>query len=163
MTAIGGGGGGGISSQDHLVSNDAFFVHHHNERDWVFGVMERLESAYAGLRCLSIEQEDLVLGLRGDKNTTLYNKIYEGVRRSRRTVVVLSPDFLSDVWMNVSDMKLLTTESTQRNLAVLMLTKCDIPNALFDVTYIDAQDDEWWQKLISYLLRSGICTHALCT
>lgn len=160
---------------------DAFFVHHSSQREWVFGVMERLESSpSAGLRCLSVDQDDdpsaglsaaveegaagaaVAAGIGG---STLFNRIHDGARRSRRTLVVLSPEFLSDVWISVSDMTELTSAEEvafqwrrrRSNITVLMVRRCDVPSALFDADYIDVEADDWWTKLVAQLRRSGAC------
>jgi len=84
----------------------------------------------------------------------MYQKIDHGIRTSLKTVLVLSPDFLNDIWNNVSDIKILAGPNYQlieRDLVAVMLQRCDVPGMLFDVAYVDALNSDWWPGMIGLL------------
>jgi len=75
------------------------------------------------------------------------------MRTSLRTVLVVSRQFVSDIWPCVSDMKRLRDAARRHDGDVVVLvveSSCDVPRCLLDLpAFVDASshDDRWWQKL----------------
>ena len=89
-----------------------------------------------------------------------------GMKTSSRTVLVLSSQFVSDIWPCVSDMKSLSDASRRCDSAIIVVlveSSCDVPRCLLDLSaFVDASChyDHWWQKLISLIAapHNGIIT-----
>lgn len=127
----------------------AFFLYHNNDRDWVLNVMEKLESPTLGFKCCCHER-DL------DCSLSLPQAVLYGMKNSVKTVVVLSPDFVSSTWSScevvVSELDIM---AIQRDLLLVMLQDCDMPNLVTDLPYIDASKRDWWTKLLATLALPG--------
>ena len=72
-----------------------------------------------------------------------------GVRTSGRTVLVLSRQFVDDIWPCVADVKAL---SGRHVIVLLTDSSCDVPRGLLELaTLVDAsshhRDLHWWHTL----------------
>lgn len=94
------------------------------------------------LRCCSSERDlDPAEPYSGDV-------IENGMKKSLRTVVVISPDFLNKTWILVERL------FANNEALVVRLQKCDLPASLADFRCIDAVfEKDWWWKLVK-----AICT-----
>ncbi|ELU15394.1 hypothetical protein CAPTEDRAFT_224550 [Capitella teleta] len=128
-----------------------FFVYHQNDRDWVLNVMEKLEMPAFGFKCCCHERDF-------DAQTSLKQTVHYGIKHSLKTVIVLSPDFVTETWCDSdSESQLLTDMDIaliQKDVITVMLQECDMPNSLMDVAWIDAAVEDWWGKLVSQLCAS---------
>ena len=78
-----------------------------------------------------------------------------GMRTSSKTVLVLSRQFLTDIWPCLSDMKSLSAMKSYQSgdsslIVILTDSSCDVPRCLLDwSSFVDAccHYDHWWQKL----------------
>jgi hypothetical protein len=91
-----------------------------------------------------------------------FQAVTRGIRSSSKTVFVLSPEFLADVWACISDVKPLADPNgvlIQRDAAVIVVGRCDVPRVLFDAAYMDAfspqADQSWWPALIRFVTQTG--------
>lgn len=103
---------------------DVFVSYNAADQDWVATVLlPRLEEA--GLR-VAVDYRDFVVG------KPLIENIEAAVDASRRTIVVLSPDWVASEW-NAFEALLLRTEdpaATRRKLLPLRLRPCELPAGL---------------------------------
>ena len=126
-----------------------FFLYHNNDRDWALSVMEKLESSTLGFRCCCHER-DLMSSL-SQPQGLLY-----GVKNSLKTVVILSPDFVSATWQNLEGlMSELDAVSLQKDVIAVMVQDCEVPTMLSDLPYIDSNSTGWWTKLLARLALPG--------
>ncbi len=138
---------------DHLQFH-AFFLYHHNDRDWVLNVMERLESPMLGFRCCCHERDF-------DFRASYRQTVHYGLKHAAKTVIVLSPDFVTNTWCQ-SDCQLLSEMDillVQKDLITVLLQECDAPESLNDVRCIDAAQEDWWGRLLAHLVSTGRCCH----
>jgi len=88
------------------------------------------------------------------------------MKTSSRTVLVLSRQFVSDIWPCVSDMKALSDTARRRDRAIIVVlteTSCDVPRCLLDLSaFVDVcrHYDHWWSTLACLITAShnGITT-----
>src|SRR5688572_192753 len=68
-----------------------FFSYCYEDRDWVIEMVDRLESAEYGFRCCFADR-DFDLGI------PVFQNITKCIHTSKRTVIVMSPEFLQSPW-----------------------------------------------------------------
>ncbi len=126
-----------------------FFLYHANDRDWVLNVIEKLESPTLGFKCCCPER-DLSANL-SQPQGVLY-----GMKNSMKTVMILSPEFVSSTWgcceVIVSEVDLI---SLQKEFVLLMLQECELPNTISELTYVKANRHGWWTMFLARLALPG--------
>lgn len=103
---------------------DVFISYAAADRDWVSTVLlPRLEAA--GLK-VAIDYRDFLVG------SPLLQNIEDMVAACRRTIVVLSPEWLASEWNAFEALLLRTADpaATRRKLLPLRLRPCELPDAL---------------------------------
>ena len=123
-----------------------FFLYHSNDHDWVVDVAEKLEGPALGFKCCCMER-DL------DSKLSLFQVTQYGIHNSRKTVLVLSSDFVGELW-NSTDPPLLSERDVllvHKDLVLLLMQDCDIPTVLGDLVYVDTGQEDWWTQLVARL------------
>ncbi|KAK2165345.1 hypothetical protein NP493_1371g00028 [Ridgeia piscesae] len=132
-----------------------FFVYHHNDRDWVMGVQERLQSPAFHFRCCSQEYGVDACSVRSSlvRDETRY-----AMQRASKTAILLSRDFVSDAWCDAYEAPLLTEDDLATmagDLLLILLQDCRVPPSLIDLPCVDPRDEDWWTKLLGHLCETG--------
>jgi formylglycine-generating enzyme required for sulfatase activity len=110
---------------------DAFISYSHHDKDWVQGwLLPRLEQA--GLR-ICIDFRDFEPGL-----PSLVN-MENAVERSRKTLIVLTPDWVASEWTTFESLLIQTDDPAgrQRRMIPLLLKPCQPPKRIAMLTYLD--------------------------
>lgn len=121
------------ASQPQTITDtyDVFISYSHQEQDWVRAqLLPRLEQS--GLR-VCIDDRDFEIGVPGLIN------MERAVEQSRRTLLVLTPNWIAGEW---TDFEALLTQTgdpvgRRRKLIPLLLEPCQLPQRLAMLTYID--------------------------
>ncbi len=128
---------------------DVFISYSSKDKAWVRGeLLQRIEKA--GLKVF-IDFRDFTRG------APTISEIERGVRVCRKTLLVLTPDYVRSEWCEYENLVLQTLGPANRDLRLLPLLKmkCDLPVRINYLTYIDATDgadlDLAWQQLLKSL------------
>lgn len=126
---------------------DAFISYSSKDLSWVKNVLlRRLEDN--GLK-VCIDYRDFIPGSWSIKN------IEQAVLTSRKTLLVITPNYLESTWTEFEAMLVQTTDPTNQQLRFLPLfkEKCDLPLRLASLTYLNfanPEDEELeWERLLS--------------
>jgi hypothetical protein len=110
---------------------DAFIIYSHHDKEWVQGwLLPQLEAA--GLR-ICIDFRDFEPGL-----PSLVN-IENAVEHSRKTLIVLTPDWVKSEWTTFEGLLIQTGDPAGRRARMipLMLKPCKPPKRIAMLTYLD--------------------------
>ncbi|XP_070566980.1 uncharacterized protein [Ptychodera flava] len=122
-----------------------FFSYSSKDKEWVIQTAERLERE-CGIEC-SYDSKDFI----GGKAIT--SNIMNCIKMSRKTVLVLSPDFLRSPWCGY-EMQIVLREHLFREQKVVipvLLHDCIIPDFISHLTYLEVQDPQFWEKFLEIL------------
>ena len=129
---------------------DVFFSHCREDREWVINFLLRLESPEYGLKCCFADR-DFDLGVPVLQNIT------KCIHSNRRTVIVMSPEFVESSWCSFETRIImeLDIDARQRLLIPVMLRPCRIPEFIGRLTYIEADNEHFWTRFIDALIDRG--------
>jgi len=82
-----------------------------------------------------------------------------GIKTSSRTVIVLSRQFLTDIWPCMSDVPALRGDTSCRHTSEIIVvivnkSQSDVPPSLLDQSVVvdaSCHYDQWWHKLTSLI------------
>ena len=135
-------------SQQSDYRYDVFISHSTADEEWVsFWLMPRLEGA--GLR-VAARYRDSVAGM-----PTITN-IERMIQASRRTVAVITPDWLRNDWNALEDVLVRTLDpaARKRKLIPILLKTCDdLPASLAQLDVIDLRAERRWVEEMKRLTR----------
>ncbi|MDY6874679.1 MAG: TIR domain-containing protein [Chloroflexota bacterium] len=126
---------------------DVFISYSQADREWVNEwLLPRLEQA--GLRA-AVDYRDFTIGMPRIEN------IERAVESSRRTVVILTPDWLASEWNGFEALLLRTTDpaARQRKLLPVLLKPCELPDLIASLEKADLTVERHWEKQIKRLTR----------
>ncbi len=128
---------------------DVFISYSSKDKAWVRGdLLHTLEKH--GLR-VCIDFRDFRPGAPSIK------EIERAILTSRKTLLILTPDYLASQWTEFENLLLQTLEPSNQNLRLIPLLKarCDLPLRLKFMTYVNFVDpDDWdiaWRQLLTAL------------
>ncbi|ELU08653.1 hypothetical protein CAPTEDRAFT_228275 [Capitella teleta] len=128
--------------QFHVV-----FISHSNDLQWLSKVIQKAQSPPYCFRCACLHQDSF-------SKSSLLRSVHHSLKSASKTVLVLTRDFIRDVWL-LSDMQLLSEMHvilTNPNLVLLHTESCDIPKALSELCTIDTYNNlNWWSELLTQL------------
>ncbi len=134
---------------DEAYQYDIFISYSSKDKDWVRGELLRaLEER--GLRVI-IDFRDFRPGAPSIK------EIERAVLTSRKTLLILTPDYLQSQWTEFENLLLQTLEPSNQALRLIPLlkAKCELPLRLRMLTYVNFADpDDWniaWRQLLTAL------------
>jgi hypothetical protein len=110
---------------------DAFISYSHRDKEWVRGwLLPRLEAA--GLR-VCIDFRDFEPGAR------ILTEMERAVVQSRKTLLVLTPDYLASEWAKFENILASTLDpaARQRRVIPLLLKQCELPLRIRSLIYLD--------------------------
>jgi tetratricopeptide (TPR) repeat protein len=128
---------------------DVFISYSSSDKDWVRGpLLERIEQA--GL-CAFIDFRDFTRGAPSIK------EMERGVTVCRKTLIILTPDYIRSQWCEIEGIMLQTLSPANRDLRLIPLLKvpCERPLRISALTHIDftesASLDLAWKQLLAAL------------
>lgn len=130
-----------------VLTYDVFLSHSTADREWVdTWLLPRLEGA--GLR-VCVDYRDFIAGMPRLEN------VERAVKSSRRTVAILTPDWLASEWNAFEDVlvRSLDPAARRRRLIPVKLRPCDLPEALAALEAIDLTVEGRWEQGIGRLRR----------
>lgn len=110
---------------------DAFISYSHRDKEWVHGwLLTRLEEA--GLR-VCVDFRDFEPG------ASSITEMERAVLQSRKTLLLLTPDYLASEWAEFENILASTLDpaARQRRVIPLLLKRCELPLRIRAVTYLD--------------------------
>ncbi|HKZ85560.1 MAG TPA: TIR domain-containing protein [Anaerolineae bacterium] len=112
-------------------------------RDWL---LPRLEKAGFGV---AVDFRDFVVGMPRIEN------IERAIENSRRTIVVLTPDWLDSEWNAFEALLLRTTDpaARRRKLMPVLLKPCELPQAIASLEAADFAAERHWERQCQRLIR----------
>lgn len=128
---------------------DVFISYSSQDKGWVRGELLTLLEA-AGLKVF-IDFRDFQLG------APSVTEVERGVTTSRKTLLVLTPAYLTSAWTAFENLMLQTLDPINQSLRLIPLLKarCDLPTRIGFLTYVDFTDSAdhklAWQKLLTGL------------
>lgn len=131
---------------------DVFISYSHQDQEWVHNeLLPRLKEASVGDRALRvcIDTESFEVG------SPLVTEIERAIQNSRKTVLVLTPEYLKSDWATFENIMLSTLDpaNRQRRLIPLLLKKCKLPLRIRGLICIDFTGDVDVEAQFSKLLR----------
>ena len=81
------------------------------------------------------------------------------IQASAKTVIVLSPEFLSSDWCEYEIRMTLEADSISRKriLIPVMLRPCRVPDFIGRLTYIEVDNEHFWERFITALKQTDNC------
>jgi CheY-like chemotaxis protein len=129
---------------------DVFISYSHQDKNWVRGtLLTRLEKT--GLKVF-IDFRDFKIGAANVK------EMERGVAKSRKTLIVLTPEYLKSGWTEFETLMAQTLSPVNRDLRVvpILRKKCSLPISIGYMNYIDfvnSKKKEFaWKRLIDALV-----------
>jgi len=115
---------------------DVFISYSHHDKDWVQNcLLPQLESANARVW---IDFRDFQPG------TPILSEVERAVSKSRKTLLVLTPDYLASEWTDFEHVLTQTLDPASRGqrLIPLLLKPCELPPRIRALTYLDFTDSD---------------------
>jgi hypothetical protein len=130
-----------VSSARPRFRYDVFISYSHRNRGWVRGwLVPQLKEAGLGV-CIDHESFEP-----GAPSVT---EMERAVRQSRKTVLILTPEYLQSEWAEYENILVQTLDpaARQRRLLPVLLMRCELPPGISILTHIDfTHSEEHWQK-----------------
>jgi len=128
---------------------DVFISYSHQDKDWVRGdLLSKLEAK--GLQ-VCIDYRDFEIG------APSVAEMRRGVTTSRKTLLVLTENYLRSAWTEFEVLMIQTLDPANRHRRLIPLRKeeCQLPNEIGYLTFVDfANPADWeieWRKLLNAL------------
>ncbi|XP_040176692.1 uncharacterized protein LOC120909103 [Rana temporaria] len=113
---------------------------------WVSGLIHKLEDSFPDLK-ICFHERDFVPG------KTIIDNMIECIQSSQKTVMVLSPVFVRSRWcLFEANLSMFQDCMLQKAIVPIMLKPCAIPLYLSHLTYLEADDEQFFDKLTQVLL-----------
>jgi len=125
---------------------DVFISYSRHDHDWVEEtLLARLERA--GLR-VCVADRDYALGVATIINTE------HAIQRSHKTLLVITPEWLAEVWQTFESLLVLTRDPTgqQQRMVPLLVRPCQLPDRLDLFTWLDLTDASQHESQLSRLV-----------
>lgn len=125
---------------------DVFISYSHRDGDWVWDwLVPRLKQE--GLR-ICIDRECFEAG------EPIVVAIERAVKTSRKTLLVLTPDYVASEWAESENLLVQTSDpaARRRRMIPLKLKECDLPERIKMLNYVDFTDPNRWGTEFQRLL-----------
>jgi TIR domain len=136
-----------IGLSENLLRYDVFLSYSHRDEKWVQKwLLPRLEAE--GLR-VCIDFRDFELG------APSLVEMERSVLQSQRTLLILTPEYLSSEWAEFENILAQTLDpaARQRRLIPLLLKPCELPLRIRSLTYLDLSKPESREFQLNRLLK----------
>ncbi|XP_053548867.1 uncharacterized protein LOC128640402 [Bombina bombina] len=116
---------------------------------WVIGLIHKLEKMLPSLQ-IGYHEKDFIPG------RTIIDNMIDCIQKSKKILVVLSPDFVRSNWcLFETNLSMFKDCLGHKAIVPIMLKPCPVPLHLSHLTYIDAEDDQFFEKLINAILNGN--------
>ncbi|XP_072280529.1 uncharacterized protein [Pyxicephalus adspersus] len=116
---------------------------------WVLGLIHKLEKTFPSMK-ICFHERDFVPG------KTIIDNMVECIQSSQKTVMVLSPDFVHSRWcLFEANLSLLQDCIVHKDIVPIMLKPCTLPLHLSHLTYLETDDEQFFDKLSQVLLSNN--------
>ncbi|XP_068111443.1 proline-rich acidic protein 1 isoform X1 [Hyperolius riggenbachi] len=116
---------------------------------WVSGLIFQLEKTFPSLK-ICFHERDFVPG------KTILDNMVQCIQSSQKTLMVLSPDFVRSRWcLFEANLSMFQDCMLHKAIVPIMLKPCPVPLYLSHLTYLDADDEKFFDKLCHVLLNSN--------
>ncbi|KAM8924587.1 uncharacterized protein RCH25_009285 [Pelodytes ibericus] len=116
---------------------------------WVYGLIHKLEDTFPTLK-ICYHERDFVPG------KTIIDNMVDCIHSSQKTLVVLSPDFVrSRCCLFEANLSMLRNCMVHKTIIPIMLKPCPVPSHLSHLTYLEAEDDQFFEKLSQALFAAN--------
>jgi hypothetical protein len=135
-------------SQQNTFDYDVFISYSHRDSEWVHDwLLPRLEAA--GLR-VCVDFRDFEVGV-----PSLIN-MERAAERSRKTLLVLTPDWIESEWTNFEALLVQTEDpiGLRRRILPLVRERCQPPKRIAMLTYADFTAPGRWKSELERLIGS---------
>lgn len=136
------------SQSEDTFLYDAFISYSSKDKEWVRNILlPRLEQER--LR-ICIDYRNFEIGV------TILENIENAVKQSRRTLLVMTPNWVESEWGRFEQFLLQTQDpaNTQRRILPLMVQHCEVPERLQMFMYLDLTDTGEFEFQMQRLLKS---------
>ena len=123
-----------------------FICYNSSDKTWVTGTLLPKLRSFNLQVC--IDFEDFIPGKHTIKSTA------QAINSSRKTIAVLSPDFLNSALCHNELLMALSRASNEHNVIPVMYRQCKVPIFLHEVTYLNWCNRDVKQTFWEQLLRS---------
>ncbi|XP_069802890.1 uncharacterized protein [Dendropsophus ebraccatus] len=142
----------GFFSVPKLTGGDMYHVFiSFNKADytWVRKLIHKLEATLPDIK-ICFHNRDFTPG------KTIIENMTEGIQKSQKIVMVLSPDFVHSRWcLFEANLSMFQDCGSHKAIVPVMLRPCPMPLYLSHLTYLEAEDEQFFEKLCNRLLRSN--------
>lgn len=142
-----------IMISDDAYEYDVFISYSHKDQNWV------REYLYPALVKNNIK---VIIDYRDfSPGDYIVREIENAVERSRKTILVLSPNYLESDWTEFENLLVQTIDPAAKNrrLLPLMIAPCDLPIRLRSLSYLDFSDhsnfNQEMKRLMSAIKEGG--------
>ncbi|XP_063290254.1 uncharacterized protein LOC134575047 [Pelobates fuscus] len=116
---------------------------------WVDDLIHKLEDMYPRLK-ICYHERDFLPG------KTIIDNMVDCIQSSQKTVVVLSPDFVRSRWcLFEANLSIFRDCMVQKAIIPILLKPCTVPIHLSPLTYLEAEDEKFFERLSQVLLTSN--------
>lgn len=138
-----------------LTENDtyhAFISFSGADSPWVHQLIRRLEATFPSIQ-ICCHDRDFTAG------KTIIENMTECIQRSQRIVMVLSPDFVQSRWcLFEANLSMFQDCMSHKAIVPVMLKPCPMPLYLSHLTYLEVEDEQFFEKLCNRLLKNNAKT-----
>ncbi|KAM3932767.1 uncharacterized protein RB166_005806 [Leptodactylus fuscus] len=146
------------SSVSHLFSvptltdNDTYHVFMSfsaADSAWVHRLIHKLEATFPNIK-ICAHDRDFTAG------KTIIENMTECIQNSQKILIVLSPHFVRSRWcLFEANLSMFQECMSHKVIVPVMLKPCPMPLYLSHLTYLDNEDEDFFEKLCNRLLKSN--------
>ncbi|KAM3932771.1 uncharacterized protein RB166_005811 [Leptodactylus fuscus] len=147
------------SSVSHLFSvptltdNDTYHVFMSfsaADSAWVHQLIQKLEVTFPNIK-ICTHDRDFTAG------KTIIENMTESIQNSQKILIVLSPDFVRSRWcLFEANLSMFQECMSHKVIVSVMLKPCPMPIYLSHLTYLDVENEQFFEKLCNWLLKSNV-------
>ncbi|XP_069803774.1 uncharacterized protein [Dendropsophus ebraccatus] len=116
---------------------------------WVEQLIRKMEASFPDIK-ICFHNRDFTPG------KTIIENMTECIQKSQKIVMVLSPDFVHSRWcLFEANLSMFQDCTSHKAIVPVMLRPCPMPLYLSHLTYLEAEDEQFFEKLCNRLLRSN--------
>ncbi|KAG8579987.1 hypothetical protein GDO81_007063 [Engystomops pustulosus] len=116
---------------------------------WVHRLIHKLEETIPGIK-ICTHDRDFTAG------KTIIENMAECIQSSQKIVMVLSPEFVDSRWcLFEANLSMFQDCMSHKAIVPIILRPCLMPLYLSHLTYLEAEDEEFFEKLCKRLLRNN--------
>ncbi|XP_056399846.1 uncharacterized protein LOC130294263 isoform X2 [Hyla sarda] len=142
----------GFLSVPKLTGDDMYHVFisfSGEDSTWVEQLIQKLEATFPDIK-ICFHNRDFTPG------KTIIENMTECIQRSQKILMVLSPDFVHSRWcLFEANLSMFQDCTSHKAIVPVMLKPCPMPLYLSHLTYLEAEDEQFYKKLCNRLLKTN--------